>query len=721
MNIGRISRFVLRHKEMVAGFWLVIVFASSALMPAVMDRLSTNFDMPGTESNDANVEILETYGNGAYAPPLVPVVTVPEGMTVESPGVREELDAVFARVTRARPEARVVSWVSTGNDAFVSDDRRTTFGLVYLAPEDEGVAGVEDVRSALAGMMVAGEPVHLTGRPALSTQTDEGGSGVLIETLIGGGGALVILLYIFGSALALLPLLIAGVSILTSFLVIGGITTITDINVIVQFVVALIGLGIAIDYALLVVSRWREERAEGHPNELAVQRSMETAGHTVIFSGTTVGIRLLALIALPIPFFRGIEIGGMVIPLISVLATITLLPVILATVGPKVDWPRFRRKNAGDHRGWEAWGAFVVRHRWASAVAGMALLALLLILATQLTIGEPKPGSLNGTGDAEAGLVALEQSGIDAGVMSPLEIIVSGDPTGVAAAVSGVDGVRSAVAPEGDAWRQNGTALVSVLPQSDGGGESSRALVDRVRDVSHDQPGDPLVGSFSAGSADFTSEVYGTFPLMMLLVGVVTYMFLVRAFRSLLLPLKALLLNVLSVAAAYGVLVLVWQFGWGSEAIWGIPSTGSITDWVPVMTFAFLFGLSMDYEVFILHRMREEYDANGDTDRAIVRGLALTGKLVTCAALILFLAFVAMASVPETEIRIMATGLAAGIIIDATVIRTFLVPALVSLMGRWNWWLPRWLDWLAPKPATVTTSPTVGPHGEIAPAGGPGK
>jgi RND superfamily putative drug exporter len=173
--------------------------------------------------------------------------------------------------------------------------------------------------------------------------------------------------------------------------------------------------------------------------------------------------------------------------------------------------------------------------------------------------------------------------------------------------------------------------------------------------------------------------------------------------------LKALFLNVLSVGAAYGVLVVVWQWGWGSELLWGIESTGAITDWIPIMIFAFLFGLSMDYEVFIMHRMREEHDAGHDTDRAIVRGLAFTGKLVTCAALILFLAFVAMSATPQTEIKIMATGLAAGIIVDATIIRAFLVPALTSLMGRWNWWLPASLAWIAPKPVAMTPAVTARP------------
>jgi RND superfamily putative drug exporter len=197
------------------------------------------------------------------------------------------------------------------------------------------------------------------------------------------------------------------------------------------------------------------------------------------------------------------------------------------------------------------------------------------------------------------------------------------------------------------------------------------------------------LGGLSAQNHDFIEAVYGNFPLMIALIAIITFVLLARAFRSLLLPLKAVILNVISVGAAWGVLNLVWQSGHGSHVIWGISATGSITAWIPLMVFAFLFGLSMDYEVFILARMREEYDATGSTDIAVVRGIGRTGRLVTSAALILFLAFVSLASGPETEVKVLATGLAAGILLDATVIRALLVPAVVSLFGRWNWWLPK--------------------------------
>ena len=199
---------------------------------------------------------------------------------------------------------------------------------------------------------------------------------------------------------------------------------------------------------------------------------------------------------------------------------------------------------------------------------------------------------------------------------------------------------------------------------------------------------DVSLGGLAAQNEDFINAVYGNFPLMIALIALITFVLLARAFRSLLLPLKAVVLNVISVGAAWGVLALVWQRGHGSSLIWGISATGSITAWIPLMVFAFLFGLSMDYEVFILARMREEYDATGSTDTAVVRGIGRTGRLVTSAALILFLAFVSLASGPATEIKVLATGLAAGILLDATVIRALLVPAVISLFGRWNWWLP---------------------------------
>jgi putative drug exporter of the RND superfamily len=246
------------------------------------------------------------------------------------------------------------------------------------------------------------------------------------------------------------------------------------------------------------------------------------------------------------------------------------------------------------------------------------------------------------------------------------------------------------VAPEGPGWRRDGSVLVEAVPAPDFGSGAGEDTLEAVRDTAHAAGADVRVGGQPAANADFIDAVYGSFPLMIALITITTFILLARALRSLLLPAKAIVLNVLSVTAAWGVLVLIWQHGYGSELIWDIEATGSVPSWMPLLIFAFLFGLSMDYEVFILARMREEYDRTGSTETAVVQGIARTGRLVTSAALILFLAFIAMASGPETDAKMIATGLAAGILLDATVIRALVVPAVIALMGRWNWWLPSW-------------------------------
>jgi RND superfamily putative drug exporter len=341
-----------------------------------------------------------------------------------------------------------------------------------------------------------------------------------------------------------------------------------------------------------------------------------------------------------------------------------------------------------------------VKHRWPAAIGAMIFMGLLLIPAAGINLGAPRPDALQGPESAHVALDALESSGIDVGVLTPYEIITRGDAATVTEAVSGVEGVRGTIAPE--AWQAKGTSLVLVLTQNNGGGSEVGALLPDIRDAVHGSDPDALVGGSIATDGDFIDQAYGNLWWTVLLISFITFILLIRAFRSVILPLKAIVLNIISVAASFGIVVMVWQWGWGSEQVWNIPSTGSITSWIPIAIFAFLYGISMDYEVFILSRMREEYDATGDNDASIIRGLGVTGRLVTSAALILFFAFAALAAGPGPELKSLATGLAAGVILDATIVRALLVPALVSLMGHWNWWLPSWLEWLAPKPAPIT-------------------
>jgi RND superfamily putative drug exporter len=320
-------------------------------------------------------------------------------------------------------------------------------------------------------------------------------------------------------------------------------------------------------------------------------------------------------------------------------------------------------------------------------VASTAVLAALVVAASSIQLGNPRADSLAQAGPARAGLEKLQDSGIGTGPLSPFDALVrSADAAAVVQALAQVDGVRSAAAPAD--WRRGDTSLVTVIPTEDGNSATGRATLDRIRATP--LPGDVTVGGQAAMSADFLDAVYGNFPLMLALISVLTFLLLARAFRSLILPLKAVLLNLLSVAAAWGLIVLVFQQGLGSEAIWGIEATRAINVEMPIVIFAFLFGISMDYQVFIISRMREAYDRTRSTETAVVEGIGRTGRLVTSAALILGLAFVAFSASPGTEVKIFATALGGGILIDATIIRGILAPAAVAILGRWNWWLPDW-------------------------------
>ena len=694
--MSSITRWVLAHKRAVTLFWLALTIVGIASVNAATKALDQKFSVPGKEGWETNQAITARFhGTGGDSAPIVPVVTLPKGKTVGSPGIRAQLGAVDARLERALPGSRIASYASTGDRGFVSSDGRTTFAIVYPQPDPDAAFGenpqaAEDARDALQGTRVDGARVHVSGYDALQADSgSDSGTGVLLEAVLGGVGALIVLGFVFASFLAVVPIVMAIVSIMTTYLLVWGLTAFTDISPVVQFLIALVGLGVAIDYSLLVVSRWREERSHGRSGDEAVQRAMETAGRAVVFSGTTVAIGLLAMITLPIPFLRSMGYGGMLIPLVSTLVAITLLPVVLSKLGQRLDWPH-RRTDDRASRAWTRWAEAVVRRRWVAAGSAVAILAALVIVATGLTLGDANPDTIAKQGDAKAGLTQLERSGIGSGALLPNEVLSDRtNPNRVAAELRRVDGVHGAVAPRSPQWRSGGSAEVLAFSTADDSTSTGRATLDRVRDAAHAAGPDVRIGGLPAQNDDFIAAVYGNFPLMIALIGTVTFILLARAFRSLLLSLKAVILNVASVAAAWGVLALMWQQGHGSELLWGIDATGSVPAWIPLMVFAFLYGLSMDYEVFILSRMREEFDATGDTRTAVVRGIGRTGRLVTSAALILFLAFVSLASGPGTDLKMFATGLAAGTLLDATVIRALLVPAVVSLFGRWNWILPR--------------------------------
>ena len=526
-----------------------------------------------------------------------------------------------------------------------------------------------------------GADVELTGFGQLSEGGAEGDRSVLAEVLLGGLGALVVLALVFGSMLAGVPLLVATVSILGTFLALLGLTYLTDVVFVVQYLVALIGLGVAIDYSLLVVTRWREERAGGLDNDDAVRRAM-THGRTErgvqrrdgggVPGGAGAGAAAVPAQHRPRraadPAAQRGHVGD---PGPGVAERGRAAADVAAPPGDRGTEPGLGRDRQSRRP------APVAHHRRQHPRADRtgvpdARAGARLAAAVRHHVGLPRLASGHRRRRRRCtgwGAAALSRSWATASGRPPC-----GRSTGVAAVA----------APDDEAWRDGDGQLLQVYLAEDPASAAGKAALERVRTAA----GEDDVGGSAAEDADFVSAVYGNAVWVVLAIVVVTFLLLARALRSLWLPVKALVLNVVSIAAAYGVTVLVWQDGIGSDLLFGQEATGVVTTWVPIAAFAFLFGLSMDYEVFILARMREAYDEHGDTDRAVVDGIAHTGRLVTSAALILFLSFVALSTVPSVEVKILATTLALGILLDAVVVRGLLAPALVAALGHLNWTLP---------------------------------
>lgn len=693
--MNRLTDVVLRHRLIVALAWLAVAVAGGATASTTVDRLSFEFDLPGQAAYETNQEIIERFGGGGLTDPLL--------LVVSGDGAAQRADRVADAARRAVPGTRTVAPGDEGAGVLAASEESAVV-VVYPPtvpgpdPYVEAQPALEKVAQEATGDGDDGE-VTLSGFTVLETG---GGSdrGLIVEVLLGGIGALVVLGLVFGSLLAGLPLLVAAVSILGTFLALFGLTYVTDVSAVVEYLIALIGLGVAIDYSLLVVTRWREETAKGVPNDDAVRTAMATAGRAVVFSGVTVAVSLAALVLLPIPFLRSIGLGGLLIPLFSVAISLTLVPALLSAAGPRLNWPR-RKPAVTRSRLWATIATGVLRRRWLTVLGSTVVLLALAAPVLSLTLGTAQLSGITSTSPASTALTGAVDDGLPGGVPRPTEVLVGQDRVEDAVdEIGALDGIAAVVAPQGEGWTADGQALLQVWTDADPTSDDGRAALESIRDVAAGDDLGAAVGGTPAEDADFVSAVYGDVVWVVLGVAVVTFLLLARALRSLWLPVKALLLNALSLGAAYGVTVLIWQEGYGTELLFDQTASGAVTIWVPIAAFAFLFGLSMDYEVFLLSRMREEYDdlmhpdsgagldERDATDRAVVEGIANTGRLVTSAALILFFAFIALSTVPAVEVKVLATTLALGIAIDAVIVRGLLAPALVGVLGRANWTIP---------------------------------
>ena len=702
--LERLARFVIHHRKLVVGGWIVLTIFGAFSASRLNKRWLDQFSIPGYSAYEANQRALKTFGNGAQ-PPHVALFTVKGDVTKE-----KGIAAALTRFHEQFPAYRIGSYFSTGSRAYVSKDGHSTFATLYPPgkPGFDSNSHPKQVRAAIRGALPPGVEFHLTGRDALQDSQGEANSGpsVFTEALIGGGGALLILLFVFGTLPAvLMPIMVAIAAILNTFTLTWALTYATSVSRIVQFLIALVGLGVAIDYALLMIFRFREELRHGEDVETAVVETVKHAGRSVIVSGSTVAIGLLSMVILPIPVIRSVGIGGLLIPAVSVLVALTLLPAMFSLLGHRINSVRVMPKRIVEGTDveagfWWRWARLVMRRPLLIGGIGLAIVGLLVYSGSGITAAEAQLKAERGkkTDDAVVGYNKLVATGISPGVLKPLIVLVEhtgspGTPEAIVSRLAGTPGISGAVAPT--AWRKGGTALVEAFPSVDSAAPAAARTANDVKNhvlpALESRAGDATqltLAGLAPEDRNFSHAVYSKFPYALAFVVLLTFVLLMRAFRSVFLPLKAVILNLVSLIAAYGIIVFIFQNGHGAQAIWHIHATNTIISWIPLMIFAFLYGLSMDYEVFMLMRMREEYDEHGDTQHAVALGLARTGKLVTSAALVLMFAFFVLSTSPGVDIKQFGIGLAAGIIFDATVIRALLVPSIMRIAGEWNWWLP---------------------------------
>ncbi len=691
--LERWTRAVVRRRLAVLACWAVVLAAGAWAATQLPSRLTSSFAVPGTESDRAATLLADHFDER------------PEGSFVVVFRVAHPSDrALRARLQRRLDEAAQA--LPTGHARALRAGGGILFGEVATALDFQDAKNyTDDLRRALRAR--PGPAAVVTGQPAVQHDLDP-----ILSADLGRGEALavplalLVLLALFGlTAAVAIPFLIAACTIAGSLAVVyavaGSLTTATYVT----NLVALIGLGLAVDYSLLVVHRFREELDRGVDPDEAVVRTMATAGRAVAFSGTAVAIGLGLLLFVPVPFVRSMGVGGLLVPLLSIAAALTLQPALLSLLG--------RRGAAGRRTGkpvesgvWARLARSVMRRPKSILAAGTVLLLLLAAPALWLRL---VPGSFAGVPSSteSARGLALLRDGVAPGAVTPTHVVVDAGAAGAARRGETGQAVNRLV----DSLARDPEVLVVasgrrhpyvdptgryarviVVARHEYGAPASQRLVHRLRDRLVPAARFPTSATVEAGGAppqgvDFVETAYGAFPWLVLGVLLVTYVALLRAFRSLLLPLKAVLLNLLTVAAVYGVLVAVFQWGIGAGLL-GLERTTDVEGWIPIFLFAILFGLSMDYEVFLVMRMRESWDHVADNTRAVAHGLERTGRIVTAAALIMVAAFSGFLAGRVAGLQQLGFGLALAVLLDATIVRALLVPSLMAVLGRWNWWLP---------------------------------
>ncbi len=689
---------------MVVVTWIAIAVATTVLASAVGRNYANNFTLPGTEAQ--RVQNLLASDFPSQGGDRDTIVFHSSQATVDSPAVRAAIEPLLTKVSGMPHVAAVVSPYSSTGAVGVSRDRRTAFATILyekranLLPNATGKPVLDAVNK-----------IHVPGlQVAAGGQVIEQAEGFSIgpATFVGVIAALVILLITFGSLIAAgMPLITAGLGLITGIALVGVATHITSMSNVSPELAVMIGLGVGIDYALFIVTRFREEyRRLGDLNG-AVTTAMDTSGRAILLAGTTVIIALLGMFSTGVSFMYGLSIASVLAVLLVLIASLTVLPAMLSRWGEKVARPsrgarrRAERGEAPRESTWRRWSVMVQSRPWPLAIASLLVTLVLLLPVFGMRLENSDAGNDPGNTSTYRAFNLLS-SGFGPGFNGPLQIAVE-NPTpaalrAVTGAVAGTPNVVAATpartAPDGK------VAVIQLFPGSAPQDQATTALVHRLRDSVlpplRRELGVPiLVGGFTAGSIDFSSVLSSKLPLFIGVVVVLSALLLFVIFRSIVIPVQAALMNLLSIGAALGVTTAVFENGWGSSLL-GI-SKGPVEPWVPVLMFAVVFGLSMDYEVFLISRVHEEWVRHRDAGRAVADGIAFTGRVITAAAAIMVCVFLSFLLGDERSVKEFGFGLAAAVFVDAVVVRCVLLPAVLEILGPLTWRLPRTLDLRLPR------------------------
>ncbi len=691
----RLGRSCARHPFRVLGAWLAIAFVVVTLQGSVGGEYDDNFTLPGAESQHA-IDILNDQFPSRSGAASRFVFHADEGR-LDDVDHQAAVGSALAELAGGHDVVDVTDPFAQGADA-VSADGRTAYADVAYAVDELDETHLADAEAAVATAAGAGVQTEFNGALAYVEETDPS------SEMIGLAVAVVVLLFAFGSVIAMgLPIGTALVGIVVGLAGVGVVAGFTDVPTVTQVVGVMIGLGVGIDYALFIVTRHRQQLHEGMDVVDAAGTAIATAGQAVLFAGTTVVIAILGLVIAGLPAITAMGIAIAVIVVAAMLAAVTLLPGLLGLVGTRIDTLSVRRRSKTAKAAHETlsgrWAHRVGRRPGRYVLASLLALCVLAVPAAGMRVGLADDG--NAAADrTERKAYDLLSDGFGPGFNGPMAVVVEAPTTAdqgafalVADALAADPGIAQVDAPI-----VNGTGEVAVVvanPTTAPQAEATDALVHHLRDdvlpTAVAGTGAQALLTGQAINTDVSERIADRLPLFIAAVVALSFLLLLVVFRSILVPLKAAVMNLLSIGAAYGVVVAMFQWGW-CKSIIGLEHTVPINPFAPLIMFAILFGLSMDYEVFLLSRVRESYVGTGDSHRSVVEGLSSTARVITSAALIMISVFAAFILDPDTTVKMFGVGLSVAVFLDATLVRMVLVPATMSLLGSVNWWLPGWLD-----------------------------